>query len=195
MVMPAEAWAGAAVSFLGMWVVMTAAMMLPSIAPQLWRYRRAHGVVLAAVVAAGYLMVWAAFGVLAFPLLMVLPGVARAGIGVVVLIAGAWQLTAWKARHLACCRHMPAPNGMLSSGARAAWRDGVRLGLYCGRCCGNLMVIPLAVGAMDVRAMAVVGVVIALERIAPSGIRVARATGYVIMGGGLLVMARAAGVA
>ena len=40
---PGQTWPGAAASFLGMWVVMTAAMMLPSLVPMLWRYRRAVG--------------------------------------------------------------------------------------------------------------------------------------------------------
>ena len=39
--MPGQTWTGAAVSFLGMWVVMMVAMMLPSLAPMLWRYRQA----------------------------------------------------------------------------------------------------------------------------------------------------------
>src|SRR6202043_3981880 len=41
--MPGQTWPGAAASFLGMWVVMMAAMMLPSLVPMLWRYRQAVG--------------------------------------------------------------------------------------------------------------------------------------------------------
>jgi predicted metal-binding membrane protein len=41
--MPGQTWPGAATSFLGMWIVMMAAMMLPSLAPMLWRYRQAVG--------------------------------------------------------------------------------------------------------------------------------------------------------
>src|SRR5512135_598940 len=41
--MPGQTWPGAAASFLGMWIVMMAAMMLPSLLPVLWRYRRAVG--------------------------------------------------------------------------------------------------------------------------------------------------------
>src|SRR5918992_5846372 len=43
MLMPGQTWPGAAASFLGMWVVMMVAMMLPSLAPILWRYREAVG--------------------------------------------------------------------------------------------------------------------------------------------------------
>ena len=39
--MPGQTWPGAAASFLGMWVVMMVAMMLPSLVPMLWRYRQA----------------------------------------------------------------------------------------------------------------------------------------------------------
>ncbi len=41
--MPGQTWPGAAASFLGMWVVMMMAMMLPSLVPMLWRYRQAVG--------------------------------------------------------------------------------------------------------------------------------------------------------
>ena len=119
--MPGQTWPGAAASFLGMWVVMMVAMMLPSLVPMLWRYRQAVGRTgetrlgrLTALVGVGYFFVWTVFGMAAFPLGVALaaiemqqPALARAvpiAAGVVVLIAGALQLTAWKARHLACCR-------------------------------------------------------------------------------------------
>src|SRR5947208_1488908 len=80
--MPGQTWPGAAVSFLGMWVVMMVAMMLPSLVPMLWRYREAIGRTpetrlgpLTAIVAMGYFFVWTVFGVAAFPL-----GVALAAI-------------------------------------------------------------------------------------------------------------------
>src|SRR5262245_53669645 len=41
--MPGQTWPGAAAVFLGMWVVMMVAMMLPSLVPMLWRYRQAVG--------------------------------------------------------------------------------------------------------------------------------------------------------
>jgi len=57
-----------------------------------------------------------------------------------------------------------------------------------------LMAILLVVGIMDLRAMAVVAATIALERLAPVGERVARATGVVVVGAGLLLIARAVGL-
>ncbi|HEY9199185.1 MAG TPA: DUF2182 domain-containing protein, partial [Gammaproteobacteria bacterium] len=73
--MPGQTWPGAAASFLGMWVVMMVAMMLPSLVPMLWRYRQAVGRTdetrlgrLTALVGVGYFVVWTAFGMIAFPL-------------------------------------------------------------------------------------------------------------------------------
>src|SRR5712691_1945121 len=73
--MPGQTWPGAAASFLGMWVVMMAAMMLPSLVPMLWRYRQTVGRTgearlarLTALVGVGYFLVWTVFGMVAFPL-------------------------------------------------------------------------------------------------------------------------------
>ena len=146
--MPGQTWPGAAASFLGMWVVMMVAMMLPSLVPMLWRYRQAVGGTgetrlgrLTALVGVGYFFVWTVFGMVAFPLGVALaavemqqPALARAvpiAVGVVVLIAGALQFTAWKARHLACCRESPAHGRALPADAGTAWRHGLRLGLHC----------------------------------------------------------------
>ena len=108
-------------------------------------------------------------------------------------MAGCLQLTAWKAPHLAYCREAP---GAQPSAARPtlAWRHGLHLGLHCGHCCAGLTVILLVIGVMDLRAMAVVTAAIAVERLAPAGERVARATGAVVVGAGLFLIARAAGL-
>ena len=205
--MPGQTWPGAAASFLGMWVLMMAAMMLPSLVPMLERYRRAvrrSGGTrlgrLTALVGAGYFFIWTLFGMAAFPLGVALaeaemrqPALARAvplAVGGVVLLAGALQWSAWKARHLACCRE--APGLTLPADAGTAWRHGLRLGLHCGHCCAGLMAILLVLGVMDLRAMAVVTAAITVERLAPAGERVARALGAVVVGAGLLLIARAA---
>jgi predicted metal-binding membrane protein len=209
--MPGQTWTGTAASFLCMWVVMMVAMMLPCLIPMLRRYRQAVGRTgetrlggLTALVAAGYFFVWTVLGAVAFPLGVALakiemqqPALARAvpiAVGGVILLAGALQLTAWKARHLTCCREVPGQGRTLPAGAHTAWRHGVRLGLHCGYCCGNLMMILLVLGIMDLRAMAVVTAAITAERLAPAGERVARAIGAVTVGAGLLLMARAAGI-
>jgi predicted metal-binding membrane protein len=205
MVMPGQSWPGAAAAFLGMWVPMMVAMMLPSLVPLLRRYREAVGADgPAALVGVGYFLVWTAFGMIAFPLgaglaaiEMQYPAVARAvpvAAGVAVLIAGAFQLTPWKSYHLACCRVPPGPAPTLPAGTGSAWRDGLRLGFHCSICCLGLMTILLVIGVMDLRAMAVIGVVIAVERLAPAGERVARAVGVIAIGAGALLAARAAGL-
>jgi len=115
-------------------------------------------------------------------------------VGAVVLIAGSFQLTAWKARQLSCYWEMPERR-RLAADAGSAWRHGVRLGLHCGRCCANLMAVLLVIGVMDLRAMAAITAAITLERLAPAGERVARAIGAVVVGAGLVLIARAAGLA
>jgi predicted metal-binding membrane protein len=210
--MPGQTWPAAAASFLGMWVVMMLAMMLPSLAPMLWRYRLAVGRTeetrlgrLTAAVGAAYFLVWTVFGMAAYPLGLALataemqtPALVRAvpiAVGLVVLVAGALQFTAWKAHHLACCREAPGAGRTLPADAATAWRHGLRLGLHCTRCCAGLMAILLVVGVMDLRAMAVVAAAITVERLAPAGERAARATGTVLVGAGLVLIARAAGLA
>jgi predicted metal-binding membrane protein len=209
--MPGQTWPGAAASFLGMWVVMMVAMMLPSLVPMLWRYRRAVGStgetrlgLLTVLVGVGYFFVWTVLGMAAFPLGVALaavemqqPPLARAvpiAVGMVVLIAGALQFSTWKARHLACCREAPGCDRTLPAGAGTAWRHGLRLGLHCSHCCAGLMAILLVLGVMDLRAMAVVGAAITIERLAPAGERVVRVIGVVVVGAGLLLLVRAAGL-
>src|SRR6266851_2607450 len=211
MPMRGQTWPGAAASFLGMWVVMMVAMMLPSLVPMLWRYRQAVGRTgetrlgrLTALVGVGYFFVWTVFGIAAFPLGVALaavemqqPALARAvpiAVSVLVLMDGSLQLTAWKARHLACCREAPGRGRTLPADADTAWRHGLRLGLHCSHCCVGLMAILLVIGVMDLRAMAVVAAAITVERLAPAGERVARVTGAVAVGAGLFLIARAAGL-
>jgi predicted metal-binding membrane protein len=206
--MPGQTWSGAAASFLGMWVVMMVAMMLPSLVPMLWRYRQAVGRTgagrlsrLTVLVGAGYFFVWTVLGMAAFPLgvalttiEMQLPALARAvpiAIGALVLTAGSLQFTAWKMRHLACCREAPGRCRTPPADAGTAWRHGLRLGLHCGHCCFGPMAILLSLGMMDLRVMAVVTAAITLERLAPAGERVARAIGAVVVVAGLLLIARA----
>jgi predicted metal-binding membrane protein len=209
--MPGQTWTGAATSFLGMWVVMMVAMMLPSLVPMLWRYRQAVARTgetrlgrLTALVGVGYFFVSTVFGMAAFPLGVALatvemqrPALARAvpmAVGAVVLIAGALQFTAWKAHHLACCREAPGRGRTLPSDAGTAWRHGLRFGLHCNYCCAGLTVILLVIGVMDPRVMAAVAAAITIERLAPAGERVARAIGAVVVAAGLLLIARAAGL-
>ena len=149
---------------------------------------------LTALVGAGYFFVWTVLGVAAFPLGVALaavemqqPALARAvpiAVGVVVLVAGALQLTAWKARHLACCREAPGRGRALPADAGTAWRHGLRLGAplqpLLRRPDGDP---PRRRGhgpARDGRGDGAITV----ERLAPAGERVARAIGVVASGRG-----------
>ncbi|MGZ5598449.1 MAG: DUF2182 domain-containing protein [Usitatibacter sp.] len=206
--MPGQTWPVAAAMFLGMWIVMMVAMMLPSLVPMLRRFREAvvqHGEArldgLTALVGLGYFFVWTVFGLAAFPLgvamaelEMELPALARsvpATVGIVVVLAGFFQFTGWKLRHLACCREMPGPGRSLPATAAEAWRYGVRLGAHCAKCCAGQIAVLLVAGVMDLRAMAVVAAAITVERLAPAGERVARALGAIAIAAGLLLVARA----
>jgi predicted metal-binding membrane protein len=204
--MPGQTWAGIAMSFLGMWILMTAAMMLPSLVPMLWRYRLRVGAVekvrlawLTAVVVAGYFIVWTMLGMTVFPFGVAIaaieirwPTLASAmpmAVALATLIAGVLQLTAWKARRLTFFREtrtIPARPG-------AAWRHGVSLGIHCAYNCAALMTIVLVVGIMDVRAMAMATVAITVERLAPSSVRVARAIGGICVVAGLALIVRTSG--
>jgi predicted metal-binding membrane protein len=209
MPMPGQTWLGAAASFVGMWVVMMVAMMLPSLVPTLWRYRRTIGSTgevrlswMTALVGIGYFFVWTVFGTVAFPLGTALaeiemqqPALARVvpiAIGVVVMIAGALQFSAWKAHHLACCREPSGRERTLPADAATAWRHGLRLGLHCIYGCAGFTAILLVTGVIDLRAMALVAAAITAERLAPNAERVARAIGVVVVGVGVLLIARAA---
>lgn len=207
--MPGQSWCGAAASFVGMWGVMMIAMMLPSLVPMLWRYRQTIGRTphvdqLTALAGAGYFLVWILLGIPVFPLgvafaklAMDSPMVARAvpiASGLVILAAGALQFSRWKRRHLACCRETPACDCSTPADAGAALRHGLRLGIHCCYCCGGLTAILLVAGIMDLRAMAVTTAAITLERLAPAGECAARVIGYLIVGVGLLLMARATGL-
>jgi predicted metal-binding membrane protein len=110
----------------------------------------------------------------------------------VVLLAGAFQFTAWKARHLACCRPASARGLAPAANAAAAWQYGVWLGLQCSRACAGLTAILLVIGVMDLRAMALVAAAVTAERLAPAGERVAWAIGAVSLVSGLYLMVRAA---
>ena len=203
--MPGQSWLGTAVTFLGMWLVMMAAMMLPSFAPTLWRYRQSvrttRGVSLTwltTLVTAGYFFVWTMLGLIVF-----LTGAGFAAVemqsttlaqnapvltGLVVLGGGALQFTRWKAHRLAHCRGISECGCQSVANPASAWRYGLRIGLQCSYCCAGFTAILLAIGVMDLRAMAVVTVAISLERLAPVGERVARATGVAVIAVGLAMI-------
>jgi len=206
--MPGQGWSGAALSFLGMWVVMMIAMMMPSLVPMLLKYRQVIGTKsngsvgwLSVLVGAGYFFVWTVFGIAVFPLgvaltaaEMQLPALSRAvpvAMGIVVFFAGLLQFTRWKTHQLACCRQAAGCSSIISVSAGTAWLQGLRFGFHCIQCCFGYIIILLVIGVMDLRMMAVVAVAITAERLAPAGLFVARTTGVLAAGTGLFLIARA----
>jgi predicted metal-binding membrane protein len=207
--MSGQTWSGMVSSFLGMWVVMMMAMMLPSLMPMLWRYRQAVGregetrlAGLTALVGAGYFVVWTVFGMASFALGIVLAAIemqltalARVvpiAVAAVVLLAGALQFTAWKAHHLACCREAPGRGRTLPADVGTAWRLGLHLGLHCSYCCAGLTAVLLVIGVTDLRVMAAVTAAITVERLAPASARIARVIGAMVILAGLSLIALAA---
>jgi predicted metal-binding membrane protein len=207
--MPMGAWPASALMFTGMWAAMMIAMMLPSTLPLLLLYRRAahyrrepHTGALSALMAAGYFAVWTAFGIVAYVAGL---GIAQLAMhsalfsravplasGMALLAAGAYQLTSWKA---ACLRHCRDPLSLVAAHLQNGWRGALRLGIhhgaFCAACCWALMLIQLALGVMNIPVMIAVALVIALEKLLPRGLVVARATGVAAMLGGILIAARA----
>jgi predicted metal-binding membrane protein len=189
-------------AWLGMWSAMTVAMMLPATVPNLWRYHCAavhagasRPYALAACVGAGYLLVWLGLGVVIAisgtamaTVLLERPALARAmpfGTAAVLILAGALQCTAWKARQLTHCRQWPIGADAAPTCFGRAWRCGLSLGRHCSASCAGLTAILLVGGVMDLRVMAVVTAAITAERLSFHGDRVARAIGVLALVAGL----------
>jgi predicted metal-binding membrane protein len=167
--------------FLVLWVVMMAAMMLPSIAPTVALYSkmtRQRSPLSPLLFTSGYLLVWGGAGVLAFVTAVMLSSIAadafawdRAGrwvAGGTLLVAAVYQLTPLKDVCLGKCR---SPLGMLLGSWRDGWsgavRMGARSGAWCLGCCWALMASLFALGIMSVFWMAVVAGIIAFEKTIP----------------------------
>jgi predicted metal-binding membrane protein len=167
--------------FLGVWVVMMAAMMFPSLAPTVALYARMtrrRGTSLAMLFTSGYLLVWGAAGVGAYGLFRVGRSLfggdlawhagGRWFAAGVLAVAALYELTPLKNVCLAKCR---SPLGFLLG----TWRDG-RFGAlemgsrhagWCLGCCWALMAALFALGVMSLSWMALVAALIALEKTIP----------------------------
>jgi predicted metal-binding membrane protein len=190
--------------FLGVWVVMMAAMMFPSVAPTVALYSklrqtRALGGPLLFV--SGYLLVWGALGLLAYALarmggqlvgdVLVWGRAGRWVAGGTLLVAAAYELTPLKDMCLGKCR---TPLGFLLG----SWRDGLsgavqmgaRHGAWCVGCCWALMASLFALGVMSLVWMVLVAGLIAFEKLIPSR-RVATygCAGLLLLLGALMLVA------
>jgi predicted metal-binding membrane protein len=189
--------------FLGVWVVMMAAMMFPSLAPTVALYsrmtrRRSPAAPL--VFAAGYLVTWTAAGLLAYALFelgrSLLGGqlawseAGRWVAGGTLLAAAVYELTPLKDVCLGKCR---SPLGFLMGswrdGLRGALGMGARHGAWCVGCCWALMAALFALGVMSLAWMAFVAVLIALEKTLPWGRAVTYSTAAILLALGVLLLA------
>ena len=198
---------GYVIIVLTMWWVMMIAMMTPSAAPMILLDARAtrhaqatgqlrQGVVPTAAFAGGYLMVWLGFSLLAAALQWALE---RSGLvsamtsastsavvsAAILALAGLYQLSPLK--HV-CLRHCRAPAEFLSShwrpGAFGALRMGLEHGVFCVGCCWLLMALLLVGGIMNVVWIAALAILVLLEKVAPHGAWLSRATGVVLLAWG-----------
>jgi len=167
---------GGARWFLGIWVLMTAAMMLPStvrVAPT-------------ALFAVGYLAVWTVYGAVAYVVFRTVISFDTGWLawdaggpyaaGGAIVAAGLYELTPLKRRSLRRCR---SPHEEATP-----FQTGVGHGLDCLGCSGGLMVVLFAVGVMSLAWMGVVAAAIFAEKVLPQGPRLSRgvAVALVVLG-------------
>jgi predicted metal-binding membrane protein len=200
MAMPPEWTLGYAALIFVMWVIMMAAMMLPSAAPTvllvaaLARCRLANSNLVpptAMLFASGYLLVWCGFS-LAATLLQL--GLDEAGLlsetmafgnvilaSTVLIAAGVYQWTPLKD---ACLAHCRSPVGLLvrhwHRGMLGAVRTGIRHGLFCLGCCWMLMALLFVGGLMNLAWVAGIALFVLLEKTMPWGGRMSRLTGVLL---------------
>ncbi len=183
--------------FVAGWAVMMTAMMLPSALPMIALYgaiqRRSaepgrKGVPVATFTLV-YLVVWTVTGAPAYvaqELLSALPPTALSyGVAVILLAAGAFQLSPFKQACLQACR---SPLGFLLGHWRAGYRGSLLLSwshaAYCIGCCWALMLVLVAAGAMGLPWVLLIAVLVAAEKLLPGGEWIAR-----IAGGALVLLA------
>ena len=172
---------GGAGRFVGLWVTMTAAMMLPSAAPAVLLVDR-FSPRATPLFLAGYLVAWTAFGVGAYAVVRLALAAGLGGwhaSGPLVVAAGAYQLTPLKR---ACLRRCRNPLGFVRAHAgESALRMGAEHGAHCVGCCAGLMAVLFALGVMSLLWMAVVATVVAAEKVAPRGDRLATPLALVLV--------------
>ena len=172
---------GASGWFLGVWVVMMAAMMFPSVSPTVALYSRMTGgesIARPLLFVLGYLATWTTVG--GFALVVAFAG--DRGIGdflawdrggrwvaaTTLIVAAAYELTPLKDACLGKCR---SPLGLLlgswRDGATGAFTMGLRNGAWCVGCCWALMAAFFALGVMSVVWMVVIAGLIAIEKTLP----------------------------
>ena len=187
--------------FLGIWVVMMAAMMFPSVAPTIALYSRmsTKSRLKPLVFTAGYLLTWAGAGVVAFVIgaaashtaggVLSWEDAGRPIAGATLIMAAVYELTPLKNVCLGKCR---SPLGALLGSWRGGWsgalRMGAKNGAWCVGCCWALMASLFALGVMSVTWMAVVAGLIAIEKILPWRRTATYGTAFVLLALGVLML-------
>jgi predicted metal-binding membrane protein len=197
--------------YVGGWVLMSAAMMLPTTMPLLGIFDRLTAprpdrAILLALVIVGYLLTWSAFGLAAHlidgavhTLVIAIPWLTFNGwfIGAGVLaMAGAFQFSALKYHCLDRCRtpfsfvsqhwRGPAPR-------RQAFLLGVHHGIFCVGCCWAIMLLMFVVGTGNVGWMLALGAVMAIEKNISWGRRLTRPLGWALLAASGIIVAAHAG--
>jgi predicted metal-binding membrane protein len=200
-----------AVIFIAMWTVMMAAMMLPAVAPMVLLFASAQArlgndaAVSTWIFIAGYLLVWAALGIVVY-------GVVQAGsdvatrlapversqwgplaLGATLVLAGLYQFTPLKR---ACLNHCRSPLAFVAqhwrAGRAGALAMGLRHGAYCLGCCWALFAVMVAAGVMSLAWMLLLTLIVFVEKVLPQGRSVAAATGVALTALGIVVALGAA---
>jgi len=189
--------------FVGIWVAMMAAMMLPSVAPTVALYSRvtrSRSPVAPLLFTSGYLVAWTSVGVFAFAVataggrisgdLLAWDRAGRWIAGATLIVAAGYELTPLKDVCLGKCR---SPLGFLlgswRDGRSGALRMGARHGAWCTGCCWALMASLFALGVMSVVWMAVVAGLIAFEKLIPSRRTATYGTAAILFVLGVLLIA------
>ena len=164
------------IGFVAGWTVMMTAMMLPSAAPLVLLYRRGATPVATARLAAGYLSVWAAVGVVAWSLHRVAMDIPAS---VVFAAAGLYQVTPAKR---ACLRRCRTPSDFLIERWRAnAFVLGADHGRWCLGCCWAVMAVLVVAGTMGIVWVVAIAGVVATEKLSRRGEGLARWTGVALV--------------
>jgi predicted metal-binding membrane protein len=192
-----------------MWAAMTLAMMLPTAGPMILTYaeiadtaaKKGETIVSPLILAAGYLVMWLGYAVVAtiaqvaFTRLALMDtGMTSASVlfsGAIFIGAGIYQFTPLKHACLnQCQRPFPFFFANWQTTAKGVFRLGVQQGLYCLGCCWAMMLVMFAVGVMNVVWMAGLGIVMTIEKIG-SGRRFSHAVGValIVAGAGFVVAA------
>ena len=189
--------------FVGVWIVMMAAMMFPSVAPTVALHSsmtKSRSPIAPLLFTSGYLAAWTSIGVLAFAVATVGDRVSGDALawdhagrwiaGGTLIVAAIYELTPLKDVCLGKCR---SPLGFLlgswRSGRLGALRMGARHGAWCIGCCWALMASLFALGVMSLAWMAVVAGLIAFEKLIPSRRAAIYGTATILFVLGVLLLA------